>query len=69
MPGESRETLGLTGREEFTIEGVASGSTSEVDVRADGTRFRARVRLDTPREREYYKHGGILPYVVRSRLD
>jgi aconitate hydratase len=68
MPGENRETLGLTGREEFTIEGVASGSTSEVDVRADGTQFRARVRLDTPREREYYKHGGILPYVVRARL-
>jgi len=69
LPGESRETLGLTGREEFTIEGIAGGSASEVNVRADGTEFRATVRLDTPREREYYKHGGILPYVVRSRLD
>jgi len=68
MPGESRESLGLTGREEFTIEGVASGSATEVDVRADGTEFRATVRLDTPREREYYKHGGILPYVVRQRV-
>jgi aconitate hydratase len=37
-------------------------------VRAGGTVFQATVRLDTPREREYYKHGGILPYVVRRRL-
>jgi len=67
-PGESRESLGLTGREEFAIEGVSGGHASEVTVRADGTVFQATVRLDTPREREYYKHGGILPYVVRSRL-
>jgi aconitate hydratase len=69
LPGESRESLGLTGREEFAIEGVASGSASEVRVRADGTEFRATVRLDTPRERTFYQHGGILPYVVRSRLN
>src|SRR5437764_12882613 len=68
LPGESRETLGLTGREEFAIEGVAGGTASEVKVWASGTEFRATVRLDTPREREYYTHGGILPYVVRSRL-
>jgi aconitate hydratase len=68
MPGENRESLGLTGREEFSIEGIAGGTSSEVTVRASGTDFRARVRLDTPRERDYYKHGGILPYVVRSRL-
>jgi aconitate hydratase len=68
LPRENRETLGLTGREEFTIEGVESGHASEVRVRADGTDFRATVRLDTPREREYYKNGGILPYVVRRRL-
>src|SRR6185437_6777503 len=66
--GESRESLGLTGREEFAIEGVSGGHASEVTVRAGGTVFQATVRLDTPREREYYKHGGILPYVVRSRL-
>jgi aconitate hydratase A / 2-methylisocitrate dehydratase len=68
MPGENRESLGLTGREEFAIEGVASGSASEATVRADGTEFHATVRLDTPRERTFYQHGGILPYVVRSRL-
>jgi aconitate hydratase len=68
LPGENRESLGLTGREEFAIEGVSSGSASEVTVRADGTDFRATVRLDTPRERTFYQHGGILPYVVRSRL-
>src|SRR5438094_460534 len=67
LPGESRESLGLTGREEFAIEGVSGGHATEVTVRAAGTVFQATVRLDTPREREYYKHGGILPYVVRSR--
>ncbi|HZO96436.1 MAG TPA: aconitate hydratase AcnA [Gaiellaceae bacterium] len=68
-PGESREALGLTGREEYSIIGVASGATDEVTVLADGTEFRATVRLDTPREREFYRHGGILPYVVRRRLE
>jgi aconitate hydratase len=64
-PGESRETLGLSGREEFSIVGVAGGEAREVTVRADGTEFQARVRLDTPREREFFQHGGILPFVVR----
>ncbi len=68
MPGESRESLGLTGREEFSILGVENGEASEVTVRADGKEFRARVRLDTPREREYLRHGGILPFVLRRLL-
>ena len=68
LPGENRESLGLTGRESFTIEGVENGEASEVSVRADGKEFRARVRLDTPREREYLRHGGILPYVLRRLL-
>ena len=68
MPGESRESLGLTGREEFSILGVENGEASEVTVRADGKEFRTRVRLDTPREREYLRHGGILPYVLRRLL-
>ncbi|MBV8562260.1 MAG: aconitate hydratase, partial [Actinobacteria bacterium] len=68
LDGESRESLGLTGREEFSIEGIDGGEASEVTVRADGREFRARVRLDTPREREYLRHGGILPYVVRRLL-
>ncbi len=68
LPGETPETLGLTGREEFSISGVANGTASEVTVRADATEFRARVRLDTPREREYLQHGGILPFVLRRLL-
>ena len=39
-----------------------------VTVRADDVEFRARVRLDTPREREYFRHGGILQYVLRRLL-
>jgi aconitate hydratase len=69
MPGESRESLGLTGREEFAIEGIDDAEASEVTVRADETEFRARVRLDTPREREYLRHGGILQYVLRRLLN
>jgi aconitate hydratase len=68
MPGESRESLGLTGREEFAIEGIDDAEAGQVTVRADGTEFRARVRLDTPREREYLRHGGILQYVLRRLL-
>jgi aconitate hydratase len=65
IPGESRESLGLTGEEEFAIDGLERGEASEVTVRAGATTFRARLRLDTPREREYLRHGGILPFVVR----
>jgi aconitate hydratase A / 2-methylisocitrate dehydratase len=68
MPGESRESLGLTGREEFSVIGVENGEADEVTVRADGEEFRARVRLDTPREREYLRHGGILQFVLRRLL-
>src|SRR5579885_2538075 len=65
MDGESAESLGLSGREEFSVIGVRNGDADEVTVRADDKEFRARVRLDTPREREYFRHGGILPYVLR----
>ncbi|HST14940.1 MAG TPA: aconitate hydratase AcnA, partial [Gaiellaceae bacterium] len=68
MDGESAESLGLTGRESFSISGVDNGEASEVTVRADDKEFRARVRLDTPREREYLQHGGILQYVLRRLL-
>jgi aconitate hydratase len=68
MDGENAESLGLTGREKFAIEGVDNASASEVTVRADDTVFRARLRLDTPREREYLRHGGILPFVLRRLL-
>jgi aconitate hydratase len=66
--GASPESLGLTGRETFAVNGVENGEAREVTVRADDKEFRARVRLDTPREREYLRHGGILPYVLRRLL-
>jgi len=66
--GETPETLGLTGRESFSVVGVENAEADEVTVRADDREFRARVRLDTPREREYLRHGGILPYVLRRLL-
>jgi aconitate hydratase len=68
LPGESKESLGLTGLEEFSIGGLENGEASEVTVQADDKKFRATVRLDTPREREYLRHGGILPYVLRRLL-
>jgi len=72
--GESREALGLSGRERYSISGLAAGQSDSATVTAlpDGggksITFEVRVCLDTPREREYVKHGGILPYVIRSRL-
>jgi len=73
--GENVASLGLTGREVFEIAGVASAveSTKQVAVRArrdDGSivSFSAKVRIDTPEEVLYYKHGGILPYVLRQLL-
>ncbi len=68
LDGESAASLGLTGREEFAIEGLENGEAREVTVRADAKEFRVRLRLDTPREREYLRHGGILPYVLRRLL-
>ena len=68
--GQSADSLGLTGQEVFTIEGLASGAR-EVTVVADAgdgqvTRFPCTVRVDTPKEWEYYQHGGILQYVLRQ---
>jgi aconitase A len=74
LDGQSAATLGLSGLERFSTEGLAGlGEQSrpdEVVVRAengDGVRtFRVRVRLDTATEATYYRHGGILPFVARS---
>ena len=69
--GESAASLGLDGRETIGIEGIGQGRAEHVNVRAvkaDGTaiEFRARVRIDTPKEWEYYSNGGILHYVLRQ---
>ena len=68
LPGETRDTLGLTGQEIFDIEGVekALASKGRVTVRADQKTFQAIVRVDTPQEAEYFRNGGILPYVLRE---
>jgi aconitate hydratase len=68
LHGATADSLGLSGREEFSVVGVENGEAREVTVRADGKEFRARVRLDTPREREYLQHGGILRFVLRRLL-
>jgi aconitate hydratase len=68
LDGENPDSLGLSGREEFSVVGVENGEAREVMVRADDKEFRARVRLDTPQEREYLRHGGILPFVLRRLL-
>jgi aconitate hydratase len=66
--GDSAESLGLTGEEEFSITGVEGGEAKEVTVRADEKEFTARVRIDTPKEVQYFKHGGILQFVLRGLL-
>jgi len=71
-PGESAASLGLTGRETFDIHGIEEMNKgqmpNEVVVTADGQEFRAVVRIDTPGEADYYRHGGIMQYVLRSLL-
>src|SRR4051794_27273967 len=65
--GESRESLGLTGEEVFEIRGLegADRIPREIEVNAGEKTFTATVRIDTPGEAEYYRHGGILQYVLR----
>jgi aconitate hydratase len=73
--GRSRESLGLSGEELFEIRGIATGleprSVLTVEaVAADGSKqaFQALCRIDTPVELDYYRHGGILPFVLRQLL-
>ena len=73
LPGDSAASLGLTGEELVAIDGVAgaiaAGERPQVaTVTADGCVFEVRVRIDTPMEVEYYRHGGILQYVLRQLL-
>jgi aconitate hydratase len=69
--GENAQTLGLTGKESFEIIGLNGGAAKMVTVVATpasgpAIKFEARVRIDTPKEREYFQHGGILHYVLRQ---
>jgi aconitate hydratase len=68
--GENAQTIGLKGDEVLDIAGLNDGSAREVEVVAKGSagekRFTVRVLLLTPKEVEYYRHGGILPYVLRQ---
>jgi aconitase A len=71
QPGQNVTSLGLTGREVFDITGLGRGDAREVTVTATPPggapkQFTARLRIDTPKEREYYRHGGILQYVLRQ---
>jgi aconitate hydratase len=72
--GDSVASLGLTGEETFSVTGLAEAIPERKAVvhakRADGSvrEFVATVRIDTPQEREYYRHGGILEYVLRQLL-
>jgi aconitate hydratase len=73
LAGDTAASLGLTGQETFSVTGIEAlngGSTpTEVEVNADGKVFRAKVRIDTPGEADYYRHGGIMQYVLRSLLN
>ena len=70
--GENVKSLGLTGEEVFEINGVDelnNGVTPKlVTVTAGGKSFKAKLRIDTPGEADYYRHGGIMQYVLRSLL-
>ncbi|CAB4581720.1 unannotated protein [freshwater metagenome] len=70
--GESASSLGLNGSETFKVAGITAmnsgGVPKEVTVTADGKTFTAKVRIDTPGEADYYRHGGIMQYVLRSLL-
>jgi aconitate hydratase len=69
--GDNAESLGLTGTESYDITGHTDASASMVTVTAtpaegDPIVFQADIRIDTPKERDYYEHGGILHYVLRQ---
>jgi aconitate hydratase len=71
LPGQNAQTLGLSGKEIFEITGLGTGDAKTVAVTAKppagkAITFPAKVRIDTPKEREYFRHGGILHYVLRQ---
>jgi aconitate hydratase len=72
LPGQSRKTLGLTGREVYSISGLGAGLkrhqrlTVRAEERGQAKQFEVVARVDTPEEVEYIRHGGILPFVLRE---
>jgi aconitate hydratase len=70
--GQTANSLGLTGTETFAISGItelnSGGIPKEVQVTAGDKSFTAKVRIDTPGEGDYYRHGGIMQYVLRQLL-
>ena len=73
LTGESAQSLGLSGRETFAVEGIAAGvkpgqqlTVVATDEARQQKRFAVKCRIDTPVEVEYHRHGGILPYMLRS---
>jgi aconitate hydratase len=69
--GESAESLGLSGRETFTIKGLADSDEvpRELTVNSDDKEFQVIARIDTPKEQRYFRHGGILQFVLRELLE
>jgi aconitate hydratase len=70
LAGQNRESLGLSGEEVFEIDGIAAGLApgKRLRVKAGATAFEVVARIDTAVELEYYEHGGILQFVLRSLL-
>ena len=72
VEGQSAATLGLKGDETFAISGITAlntgGVPKEVTVTAGAITFKAKVRIDTPGEADYYRHGGIMQFVLRQLL-
>jgi aconitate hydratase len=71
IQGEGADSLGLTGKEVFSIEGQEDAAAKTVSVTAtppegEPVSFQAQVRIDTPKERDYFENGGILHYVLRQ---
>ena len=69
--GQTAASLGLTGKEDYAITGFAEvlnagDLPTSVTVTAGDVSFEARVRIDTPKEADYFRHGGILPFVLRQ---
>jgi aconitate hydratase len=72
--GDTLDSLALTGEETFAITGLGgladdAALPKELTVKADDRHFSVKLRIDTPKEAEYYRHGGILQYVLRQLKD